>query len=1016
MKLLSLRPTIRAFAQLPVAALAMVLFLSLPVASNAQETSSAVRGTVTDANGAPIAGAEVIVKNEDTGLTRSATTSSAGDYNVRNLPIATNYSASVEAEGYAGARTEGVQINLGRTAQENFALDAAAAIEEIIVTGTQSVLTQTAVGPSASFGLEELESAPAINRNIVDVLRADPRIYVDESQGSINAVQCAGKSPRFNSLTVDGVRMNDGFGLNDNGYPTERMPFSYDAIEQVSVELAPFDVEYGGFSACNINSVTKSGGNSFSGSAFYDYTDNDLRADSLEGDSISTVAYEDKRYGITFGGPVLQDRLFFFAAYEKLEGANLFDRGPVGSGAVNEINVTQADLERIRQIAIREYQYDPGGIPSSIPHEDEKILVKLDLNINDRQRMAFTYNWNDGENFRESDGDQNEFEFQNHLYERGAELTSYTGVLYSDWTDNFSTQVRASYLELDNRQISIDGLQFGEMQITAPAADPSQPAVIVYLGSDDSRQANQMSYDVTSLKFKGNYYRGDHVYTFGVEREDIDIFNVFIQHVLTETRFSSIDDFENGFANALYHNNAPSGDPADAAAVWGYSINTLYGQDEVQISDRLSLVYGLRYDWYTSSDAPGENPDFVADYGFSNSTNLDGEGLLQPRFGFTFDWTGDTTIHGGVGLYSGGDPNVWLSNNFSNNNVLQFGTRGRRYCYTPRLDRAVIDCGGVQRSLFDADIQYVQIYGPDSGGTAIGPGYGVPSELVADVAAGSGDNFELNYLDPNFKLPNEWKFNIGINHTFPGDYMVAADLLFTRGFDSPMVKRGDLVRTGTNADGYPVYSSPVLDSFVLTNSEEGNNFYYRVGYSNTDAEDVQPMTSAVAFSNYNFRAFFDPNEDVLSTSNYEIEHRFAATARWTRDIGPTTLTVSLYGSANSGRPFSYAVLGNPIYNFNPFLEDTIVNVLEPGDKRNENTGSWWRKVDMRVNLDFPGFGDGHYASAFLVIDNLTNLLNDEWGVLKQHNFPYSVPRGTNEPRIGDASRYEIRFGVQYRFE
>ena len=1013
MQLLSLRSTFKAFAQLPVAALAMVLFLSLPVASNAQETSSSVRGTVTDANGAPVAGAQVIVKNEDTGLTRSATTNSAGAYNVRNLPIDSNYSVSVAAEGYAGARTEGVQVNLGRTAQENFALDASAAIEEIIVTGTQSVLTQVAVGPSASFGLEELENAPAINRNIVDVLRADPRIYVDESRGDINAVQCAGKNSRFNSLTVDGVRMNDSFGLNSNGYPTERMPFSYDAIEQVSVELAPFDVEYGGFSACIINSVTKSGGNSFSGSAFYDYTDNDLRSDSLEGDNISTGSYEEKRYGITFGGPILQDRLFFFLAYEKLEGANLFDRGPLGSGAVNEVDISQADLERIRQIAINRYQYDPGGIPSSQPHEDEKILVKLDYNINDRQRVAFTYNWNDGENFTESDSDLDEFEFSNHLYERGAELTSYTGVLYSDWTDSFSTQIRASYLELDNRQIPVGGFDFGEIRVETPDVD-------VYLGADDSRHANKLNYDVTSLKFKGNYYRGDHVYTFGVEREQLEIFNMFVQHVLTEIRFDGIDNFEQGFADAIYYNNSPSQDPTAAAAVWGYDVNTIYGQDEVQINDRLSLVYGLRYDWYTTDDAPGENPDFVADYGFSNSTNLDGEGLLQPRFGFTFDWSGDTTIHGGVGLYSGGDPNVWLSNNFSANNVLQFGQRGRSFGYTDGT-----------RSLFDSDVQYVQIYGPDAGGAAIGPGYGVPSELYDAVGNGVGDNFEINYLDPNFKLPAEWKFNIGINHTFPGDYMVAADLLFTRGVDSAMIKHGDLERVGTDPDGYPEYDSVREPSFVLTNSDEGNrsrvfsvslaknigeHFYYRLGYSNTDAEDAQPMTSSVAFSNYQNRAFFDPEEDVLSTSNYQIEHRFAATARWTQDIGPTTLTVSLYGSANSGRPYSLTFNGTiDPYGFTPFL-DFRDNVLRPGDKRNDQTGSWWRKVDARVSLDFPGFGDGHYASAFLVIDNLTNLLNDEWGVLKQHNFPRTVVPGTEESRIGDASRYEIRFGLQYRFE
>ena len=183
---------------------------------------------------------------------------------------------SVSSEGYKSGRIDGLAVNLGQTASVAVGLITAGEIEEIIVTASSEVTTQVATGPSASFGLEALQTAPAINRNITDVLRADPRIYVDESRGDINAVQCGGKNPRFNSLTVDGVRMNDSFGLNSNGYPTERMPFPYDAINQVSIELAPFDVEYGGFSACNINAVTKSGGNEFSGSAFYDYTDNDL--------------------------------------------------------------------------------------------------------------------------------------------------------------------------------------------------------------------------------------------------------------------------------------------------------------------------------------------------------------------------------------------------------------------------------------------------------------------------------------------------------------------------------------------------------------------------------------------------------------------------------------------------------------------------------------------------------------------------------------------------------------------
>src|SRR5690606_3841433 len=161
--------------------------------------------------------------------------------------------------------------------------------------------------------------APAISRNINDVIAIDPRIYVDEAFN--DSVQCGGASARFNSLTVDGVRMNDNFGLNSNGYPTERMPFPYDAIEQVAVELAPFDVNYGMFIACIINALTDVCTYVLDGSVFYDRTDVSGTGDTLVGDSFTLGTVEELRYGLTFGGPFLQDKVFFFAAYEKLEGA-----------------------------------------------------------------------------------------------------------------------------------------------------------------------------------------------------------------------------------------------------------------------------------------------------------------------------------------------------------------------------------------------------------------------------------------------------------------------------------------------------------------------------------------------------------------------------------------------------------------------------------------------------------------------------------------------------------------------
>ncbi|HAW54627.1 MAG TPA: cell envelope biogenesis protein OmpA, partial [Hyphomonas sp.] len=192
-------------------------------------------------------------------------------------------------------------------------------------------------------------------------------------------------------------------------------------------------------------------------------------------DDITTGEYDETRYGFGVGGPIIKDKLFFFAAYEKLDGVNLFDRGAIGSGAVNEVNITQAEVDEIRNIAMELYGYDPGTIPSSADNSDEKILVKLDWNISNDHRASFTYNWNDGFNIAQSDGDSDELEFSNHLYERGAELTSYAGSLYSDWTDNFSTEVRLAYSELDNRQISVGGTDFGEITIETDDVD-------VYLG------------------------------------------------------------------------------------------------------------------------------------------------------------------------------------------------------------------------------------------------------------------------------------------------------------------------------------------------------------------------------------------------------------------------------------------------------------------------------------------------------------------------------------------------------
>ena len=1053
------------------ASVAALAALAPVAAVHAQQTTGSIRAAVTDTSGAPVMGANVTIIHEPTGSASVVQSSSDGLVRATNLRVGGPYSLTVTAPGYRPTRVEGVSINLGETTDLEVALESGAVAEDVIVvTGSAINVVETAIGPNATFDLGTLQNAPAINRTLNDVVRIDPRIYVDEAD--VDGIQCAGANSRFNSLTLDGVRLNDAFGLNRNGFPTERQPFSYDAIEQVAVELAPYDVYYGGFSACNINAVTKSGTNEFHGGFFYDFTSDDLRGDSREGNPVELAAFEEERWGFNLSGPILEDKLFFFVAYEYQEGANTFDRGPEGSGALNEVSgFTQAMFDEIREIAINQYNYDPGFLPTSFPNEDEKLLVKLDWEINNNHRATFTYNYNDGFNITESDGDANEFEFSNHLYERGAELHAYTGALFSQWTDNFSTEVRLSYTDLDNRQNSVGQDGFGEFRIF-------EGGNTIFIGEDDSRQSNDLNYTVESVILRGNYDWNNHAFSFGFERETFDVYNLFVQHSIGQFDFSGIDAFRNGTPSGIDYENAPSLDPTDAAGEFAYSTNSIYAQDEWDLLNGVVITAGLRYDFYTSDDLPAENADFLASYGFTNSNNLDGEGLLQPRLGIQWDVNDQLTLRGGIGLFSGGNPNVWLTNNYQNDFVRKFGAD----------EDAFYDAGFT--SLFDPGIVY-----PDGQG----PGYSVPSQLIDAVAsADSISGFEMNNLDPNFEIPGEWKASLGATYLLDlaapvvgGEYVLNADFLYTRDHNAATIIRGDFEPSTPAVNGlFPQYSSPRSpNTLTLTNTDleaESISLSFSVsreydfgldwvfGYAYNDAEDVNPMTSSVAFSNYTSPAFVDPNNPGIATSNYNIENRFTFLLNYETDwLFPEYFTsIGLFALASEGRPYSYtmrSVGGGDLSGFNPFLSNSDnyllyvpTGVSDPNvdlsgltdvqaffdyldaeglsqyaggfAPRNGFNGGWWTKVDLRFEQELPGLMEGHRSSAFFVIDNFTNLLNDEWGILREASFPRRVgvvdselsgddsqfvytnfnPE-TKASVVGDASIWQIRVGVRYEF-
>lgn len=1042
-------------------AAAVALSVGLSTAAMAQETSSAMEGRISSPSGSPAVGALVTVVHLPSGTSRQTTVSENGTFTMRGLRVGGPYQIIVDSSEFQDTTVDGVFLNLGEAFDVTLQLETDSNVE-VITVSSSSVSTSVfgATGPQSIFSLEDLQNAPAINRDLGDIVRADPRIFVDES--SNDSVRCGGASPRFNSLTLDGVRLNDTFGLNSNGYPTERIPFSFDSIQEVAVELAPMDVEYGGFTACNINAVIKSGTNEITGGVFYDYTSDSFRGDTADGEKIDNGNYTEKRYGVHVGAPLIKDTLFLFAAYEKLEGVQLFDYN-YGS------RVTDADVADVARIANAVYGYDVGGTPASSPIEDEKILLKLDWNINDDHRAALVYVYNDGFSLSQSDSFFGGISLSNHFYERGAELDSTVLTLYSNWTDDFSTEFRLGKTNLDNRQISVDAASgFAEAQIRTSGGGT------IFIGPDDSRQSNDLNWERLDFKLAGTYYTGDHKITAGVEYEEQDVFNLFMQHTVGEYRFNSISDFEAGLPSAIYYNNsAGTNNPADAGANFNFSVLSLYLQDEFYVTDDIKLKLGLRYEEYSSGDVPNLNANFTERYGYSNQGNVDGISLLQPRIAFNWAYSDELEIRGGVGLFSGGNPNVWISNAYSNDGVTNIAARERNIPGWSRGTTSILDVPltGAGRPIYD-----------------------IPQamfDLVANTSTTNGDGNTVA-TDPDFTIPSEWKYTLGLTYIAPMDYVISADLIYTQKEDSAIYRDANLTLVGATAGigGRPNYAR--IDSgrfpgsdFVLGNTETGdgestiislsvnkdfdNGIAATLGYSYIDSTDVNPMTSSVAFSNYANFATTDPNNPIVATSDYEIPHRLTLSLTYGAEfVDGYETRFSVFGQASDGKPISYTMnQGNARSGFSDaWAYDAVdsrqlvyvptgdgsdgVTFLNSADEaaffawsdsegfargqnvsRNSRNADWWIKADIRVSQELPGFYEGHKASAFIVIENFTNMLNDDWGDFRQGSFVGEDVIDVDTDGFGNyfydnfslpgqgisrgPSLWEVRVGVNYRF-
>jgi len=1062
-----------------ISRLTVFTFLIISTSLSANTTSS-IKGKVVNVDGSEVSGAVIEVVYTPTGISRSVDSDSNGQFNLSNLQVGGPYTISASSAS-GSASVNGVFLNLGKTTNVTLALVSMSDIDEVVVTAEKLTKVAVATGPAAIFGAEELASAAAYDRDLKEVLQTNPRLYIDD--GYQKGLQCNGQSPRYNSLTVDGIALNDGFGLNNNGYPSERMPFSYDAIKQVAAEFAPFDVTYGGFSSCVINAVTKSGSNEFEGNVFYEMASDDLQGDEIEGEKVQLVPYDEAKYGFTLGGPIIQDKLYFFTSYERYDDQDTNDYGYLGSGLpVEQDFLTEAMYNQIITASKDLYGFDPGGLASALDSKSDKLLVKLDYYINDKTRAVYTFNYSDGFRNSPSDASPDEFEFDKHFYTKGNELIAHMFKLFSSIGD-INTELRVGYRELDNSQVGRGG-NFGDFQIDVYNSDNGEEGTVYLGGQDDSRQANKLDYDNLTIAFIGDYQLNDQFITFGVEYEKQNIFNMFVQHSLGgEWDFyndfdrdtgalieSGLDKFLAGNAR-VYYGNAPSLNPSDAGADWSYDVTTLFAQSEYQVSDKLEVTYGLRYEKYGVSGSPALNQNFVDAYGYANTSTYDGADALMPRLSFTYNLNDTTEIYGGYGTFSGGNPNVWYSNMFSNDGVtaVQLNRRNVSAFSDPMCD------------------------GRTGEPSNAGPGYAVPCSLVNSVQNGSG-NADTNTIARDFEIPTVNKFAIGlIKYLEFGPLEGAAlniDYITAKSQDAAVVRDIAVSKTGeVDHAGVPYYNCSngargfscfgPFDFELGNANDEGEseswsvsiskyfddlNLYMSLGYAQIETKDVMPMTSSVAFSNYVGMATLDRNDPGVAISNYNIPRRFTGTLRWSPDLFSGLDTrISLYWNHNEGRAYSYIMDGSPWGGTPGFVDNYLLYVptgpndpnatfasgfdvnaffawadskgLERGahTKRNDQYSAWYSKIDMKIAQELPAFRDGDKFEVYLTMKNLLNYFNSDKGIFKEAGFPrtqkvvymdiddegrYNYTRlltPADSRVVANPSLWQAKIGLEYKF-
>ena len=903
--------------------LLMALMLTSTLAVMSQITTSALTGKVSmQDTKEEVIGASVQVVHEPSGTRYTAVTNMDGRFTIQGMRTGGPYTVTVSYIGFQTKTLKGVTLQLGETYNlPIWITEDANELSEVVISGRASKFAAEKTGASTNINNSMIANMPTVNRNLTDYTRLSP--YAG------SGMSFAGGNGRMTNFTVDGANFNNNFGLNDN-LPGGGNPISIDAIEEMQVVVSPFDVRQTNFIGGGVNAITKSGTNTFKGTAYLYYQNENMRGDAVDRVQIAGARDKDQKttYGFTLGGPIIKNKLFFFANGEMTFIPTVVNRWQ-GADEANPADpnnyvsrTTKDDLRSVSEYVAREYGYNTGSY-TNFPADEKnhKILVRLDWNITDKHHLALRYNYTKnrywvGPNATSMDGgprmsdarmSKSSMSYANSMYSMDNLVHSFSLDLNSRFSEKLSNQLLATYSKLDDERGS-NSAPFPFIDITKDNNN------YISLGYELFTWNNAVHNTIWNIKDDITYYGSNHKIMAGISFEHQMADNMYMRNGTGYYRFNITDDMidKNGILDAQrLFNSVPEvvaltygyGGKTDPAARVQFNKLGIYAQDEWDVNDRFKLTYGLRVDglFFNNKDLMTNQAIYDLDY---NGRHIDtgtwpkSTFTLSPRVGFTWDVFGDKSlkVRGGTGLFSGRLPLVFFTNMPTNSNMVQY--RG--------MWNATGKNGAMKTDMSQfAAMNNRLMTGNELRDYIIQHGLGPENISSRDGVAGS----TINAVNPDFKMPQVWKTSVAVDYQLPVSFpfTATAEFIFNKTVNAVCISDWSVRDVGgfpryNGVDNRPIYLNSQLtdangknlpNAYVLDNTRKGYGWTFNAmlnaqpfswlslmaSYTHTVNKELTGMPGSDASSAFQYvPSVQGPNNVRLHNSNFVTPDRIIASA------------------------------------------------------------------------------------------------------------------------------------------